>query len=755
MSHAARGPSCVGRRLRGRVDGGALLAAARRPGAGSRLRRRPGRPRRPLAPSRPGRLARPAALRARVPQLEMSGLAWAPTLDRYLVVVDDTIDLDDGLRHAPFVLALDRAGQARRRSRFQSWASRRSTTPRRWPPAPDDTFYLLTSHSPNRQGKVHKHRRQLLELEAGTAPAARQRRVDLLHGHGDILEQLEQLGLPAQHRGRSRGAGLPRRCALHRHEGAAACSTVRRQSSGSSNPTEALRAGKVAKQALSLWAQVKLAVPVGGAGGRREGVADLFFAPDGALYLCANAPKGAAQDGGGALWRVAAPRGGRHGGDAGAALSRSQARRCDGGARQQRADAGVRSRSPRSPLDDMAPRNRRTSLCPRGAGAGAGWRERRVLHAQPLDTRALLAELRRAIRSRAPAAAPAGAQSPGPGREPRRRAGAALEPPSCAPSETRAGSPQGEVATAGELSNPVLRAELTHLQERRERARLGPAPVMGAAAAGRVRAGRGAGRAPTSRRSTAQSASASGGSPATCGPPTRRCSRSTRRSGSRRRRWPTGASWSELVTQRVSKGGSTRFDLDLTQLSLVTAEPRRDASASSIARRPPPGPGALLGVGPPRGRGDGVGGLSTTTTAKAPAPSAADVEDRALADRPALAVTRARYQVAERRCGQRPPPAGPGSCSRRSRASGATSSSAGPPTSPWASTSPFPILDTNAGRIQSAGAMREAARADMVAAIAGVRSDVAQALAPRSPPSARCSRACTPTSSRSWPSTTA
>jgi hypothetical protein len=37
----------------------------------------------------------------------------------------------------------------------------------------------------------------------------------------------------------------------------------------------------------------------------------MFFAPDGALYLCANSPRGAPSDGGGALWRVAAPGGGR------------------------------------------------------------------------------------------------------------------------------------------------------------------------------------------------------------------------------------------------------------------------------------------------------------------------------------------------------------------------------------------------------------------------------------------------------------
>ena len=42
-----------------------------------------------------------------------------------------------------------------------------------------------------------------------------------------------------------------------------------------------------------------------------EGIADLLFAPDGAMYLCANSPKGKTKDGGGALWRVASPSGGQ------------------------------------------------------------------------------------------------------------------------------------------------------------------------------------------------------------------------------------------------------------------------------------------------------------------------------------------------------------------------------------------------------------------------------------------------------------
>ena len=42
-----------------------------------------------------------------------------------------------------------------------------------------------------------------------------------------------------------------------------------------------------------------------------QGLTDLAFGPDGALYLCANAPKSGTADDGGTLWRIAQPRGGR------------------------------------------------------------------------------------------------------------------------------------------------------------------------------------------------------------------------------------------------------------------------------------------------------------------------------------------------------------------------------------------------------------------------------------------------------------
>jgi hypothetical protein len=241
-----------------------------------------------------------------VPALEMSGLAWAPSLDRYLVVVDDAIDLDEGERHGPFVLALDRAGK------FDTEAVPivgvdEVDDAEALAPGGGNTFYLLTSHSPNKKGKLKKARRQLLELALEGRQLKVRHRVDLYEGKGDLGKVVEKLGFPESTPVDLEGLAF--------HDGAlyiglkspllandaAAILRIER-------PAEVLARGKVGKGELLPWAEVKLTVP--GADGKTpvpQGIADLFFAPDGALYLCANSPKGRPHDGGGALWRVAKP----------------------------------------------------------------------------------------------------------------------------------------------------------------------------------------------------------------------------------------------------------------------------------------------------------------------------------------------------------------------------------------------------------------------------------------------------------------
>ena len=257
----------------------------------------------------PAAIAVPAALRARFPAIEMSGIVWAPTLDRYLVVIDDAIDLDEHERHAPFVLALDRNGTLDVDPVMITGVEEVDDA-EAIVAGSGNTFYLLTSHSPNKKGKIAKSRRQLLELALVGRKLEVRNALDLLHGKGDIANLLEKLGFPADtavdleglafHAG-SLYVGL--KAPLLPDDSAAVFRLER--------PAEAFARGKLAKGDLALWGQAKLAVPGAAGAPVPQGVADLFFAADGALYLCANAPKGRAKDGGGALWRIAKPAGGR------------------------------------------------------------------------------------------------------------------------------------------------------------------------------------------------------------------------------------------------------------------------------------------------------------------------------------------------------------------------------------------------------------------------------------------------------------
>ena len=252
----------------------------------------------------------PAGLRARVPMLEMSGLAWSASLDRYLVVIDDSVDEDEGTRHGPFVLALGRDGKVDSEPvpvvGVDAIDDAESIVA-----GPDDTFFLLTSHSPNRRGKIHKSRCQLLALKLDKRKLVVTGAINLLHGHHDLVEELVALGLPASTTVDLEGLGY--------HDGTLyiGCKAPL-LANGSAlilridRLAEAFARGRLRKRSLSAWGEVKLSVPSPDGGPVSEGIADLFFAGDGALYLCANSPKAAAgKDGGGTLWRVADQQGGQ------------------------------------------------------------------------------------------------------------------------------------------------------------------------------------------------------------------------------------------------------------------------------------------------------------------------------------------------------------------------------------------------------------------------------------------------------------
>lgn len=262
------------------------------------------------AGSEPTLVTVPQALRARVPQVELSGLTWAPTLQRYLAVVDDSIDNDSDERRAPFVVALDRQGRLDPETvpieGIDALDDAEAITA-----SSDGTFYLMTSHSPSRRGKVRKARRQLLHLTLDGRRLRVTGALDLLHGHDGISHQLQTLGLAADTPVDLEGLTFHENAlyvglkAPLLPDGSAVIMRLDR-------PGEAFASGTLGPNMLTVWAQAKLGVaPASGGAQVFEGVADLLFAGDGALYLCANSPKGWPKDGGGALWRVPAPRGGR------------------------------------------------------------------------------------------------------------------------------------------------------------------------------------------------------------------------------------------------------------------------------------------------------------------------------------------------------------------------------------------------------------------------------------------------------------
>lgn len=265
----------------------------------------------PMSGPEPSAVVVPHALRSHVPMVELSGLAWAPTLDRYLVIVDDSINTEEHERHGAFLLALGRNGHLDPEpvpvEGVPAIDDAESLTA-----GPDNTFFLLTSHAPNKKGKLKKARRQLLRMKLEGRRLKVTGELDLYQGKHDLSEQLEKVGLPKDtpvdmealtYHGGALFLGFK---APLLADGAAIIMRLDRA-------TEAFDKGKLGPGALYPWSKVSLSVSPAQGGGPpvSEGIADLQFAPDGSLYLCANSPKGRPNDGGGALWRVAKPKGDR------------------------------------------------------------------------------------------------------------------------------------------------------------------------------------------------------------------------------------------------------------------------------------------------------------------------------------------------------------------------------------------------------------------------------------------------------------
>ena len=170
---------------------------------------------------------------------------------------------------------------------------------------PAGTFFLTTSHSPNRKGKTSPGRRQLLHLRLAGRALQVQGSADLTTARSDDGQPL--LGIA--------GLSTDERLdieAITFHDGALLIGLKSPLSARGgavilrlADPVRALAAGRIPRGAVTRFAEVALrssrqGPPVA------QGIADLTVLADGSLILLGNAPKGGPTDGGGALYRLPA-----------------------------------------------------------------------------------------------------------------------------------------------------------------------------------------------------------------------------------------------------------------------------------------------------------------------------------------------------------------------------------------------------------------------------------------------------------------
>lgn len=260
------------------------------------------------APSAPGSspepLAVPPALAARTSNPELSGIAWCAPLGRYLMVSDDTGLRGEGSYHAPWLLSLTPDGRIDADPVPVDGVDD-INDPEAVTPGPDGTFFIVTSHSPDRKGRTRADRRMLLHVALDGRALRVLGRLDLTKvrkSDGDTL--LAAAGLDPAGRLDIEAIAF-RDGALYIGLKSPLSASGRAVILELDGVVASIRTGRMPKHGLRRWAEVALSVePVGG-GSRAavfEGISDMTFLPDGSLALTANSPKGMPHDGGGALW---------------------------------------------------------------------------------------------------------------------------------------------------------------------------------------------------------------------------------------------------------------------------------------------------------------------------------------------------------------------------------------------------------------------------------------------------------------------
>jgi hypothetical protein len=245
----------------------------------------------------------PPELGAMTSNPELSGVVWSPAFRRYLLVSDDSGLREKGSNHEPILLGLGPDG-ALDKTTIPIRGVRKLNDPESICAGPDGTLFVVTSHSPNREGRTPAPRRQLLQLKPDKGAMRVVASLDLtnIKGDGSLLSLVD---LPTD--------GVLDIEAVTYHDdalfvgfkspltsqGQAVIARIRK-------PLAALRAGRVEAKAVERFLAAPLCVDEKG---QRvcQGISDMAFLPDGSLVLTANAPKGGPKDHGGALWHLSKP----------------------------------------------------------------------------------------------------------------------------------------------------------------------------------------------------------------------------------------------------------------------------------------------------------------------------------------------------------------------------------------------------------------------------------------------------------------
>jgi hypothetical protein len=248
-------------------------------------------------------VAVPAALSAVTSNPEFSGVVWSKKRSRYLVVTDDSGLREDDTNHRPLLLAMTDKGVLDPKPVAIRGVDR-INDPESICAGPDGTFFLVTSHSPNRSNKTSHSRRQLLQLRDTGGALDVVGRLDLTDIKGS-RSLLSLVGLPEDGRLDIEAVGF--------HDGAlfigfksplteAGTAVIARLAS----PLQVMRRGRINPDDLTRFAALPLCVD-GAEQKVCEGISDMLFMADGSLVVSANAPKGGPKDHGGALWRIPSP----------------------------------------------------------------------------------------------------------------------------------------------------------------------------------------------------------------------------------------------------------------------------------------------------------------------------------------------------------------------------------------------------------------------------------------------------------------